>query len=105
MFDASSRYATVPDLVDTDDAGRRIVYKARRFSPQPGQMLIQGEVTVQQGDRPDLVAARCLGQSELYWRVADANGTLDPFTLTAIPGRKLRVPRPQMVAPVPKMED
>ena len=35
-----------------------------------------------QGDRLDLLAARLLGDAELWWRIADANPELDPEELT-----------------------
>jgi nucleoid-associated protein YgaU len=55
------------------------------------------EVTVNQGDRLDLIAARALGDPELFWRICDANNAMDPLELTAEPGRRLRVAIPQSV--------
>ena len=37
---------------------------------------------VVEGDRRDLLAARHLGDPELWWRLADANGVVDPRELT-----------------------
>jgi hypothetical protein len=52
-------------------------------------------VTVTQGDRLDLIAARTIGDPEQFWRVCNANNALDPFDLPAGLGRVLRVPIPQ----------
>ena len=52
------------------------------------------EVTVVEGDRLDTIAARTLGDPEQYWRICDANIASNPPTLTAEPGRVLRVPVP-----------
>lgn len=96
MFDPTSRYAALPDRVWTTPDGRELVYKARRFLPrgETGSLLV--EVTVGLDDRLDRIAARTLGNGELFWRIADANRALDPFDLTHRPGRRLRVlaPRP-----------
>ena len=47
---------------------------------------------VMQGDRPDLIAWRLLGDATAFWRLADANQTLDPFELTDIPGQPVKIP-------------
>lgn len=101
MFTPSSRYFNLPDRLYTAPDGRQRLYKARRFLPQPMRLVAKSTVTVTAGDRPDLVAARSLGQSELFWRLADANGAMDPFELTAVPGRRLRVPAAQAEEALP----
>jgi len=40
-----------------------------------------GEHVVEQGERPDHVAARVLGDSEQFWRLCDANGSVVPDAL------------------------
>ena len=52
------------------------------------------EHTVTQGERPDLVAARYLGDPEQYWRLCDGNPVLHPRELTETPGRRIRVTLP-----------
>jgi hypothetical protein len=98
MIEPTSRYATLAQLTWVAPDGRTITYLARRIVPQPGSIPIQGGATVQQSDRNrlDLIAARTLQQSELFWRIADANGAMDPFDLTRTPGSVLRVPTPQV---------
>ncbi len=55
---------------------------------------------VREGDRRDLLAHAQLGDAALWWRMADAQGVLDPAELDRPAGRWLRVtlpadPRPQ----------
>jgi nucleoid-associated protein YgaU len=52
------------------------------------------EVTVTQGDRLDLITARTLGDPGQFWRICDANNTINPSDLIK-PGRILLVPVPQ----------
>lgn len=104
MFNSSSRYARLPNRLYTAPDGTQTVYKARRLLPQPLRVPARGTVEVKPGDRPDLVAARSLGQPELFWRLADANGATDPFTLTRLPGRRLRVPAAEAPALLPSQE-
>lgn len=95
MFDPTSRYQNLASLTVPGGEGREIVYKERRFLPQGQTLPLLVEVTVAQGDRLDLIAARTLGNAELFWRVCDANNAMNPASLTADPGRKLRVAIPQ----------
>ena len=101
MFTSTSRYAPIPDLEIVNDQGHVVTYKARRFLPQAGRLPSRGEAIVKQGDRLDLIAAQTLGQSLLFWRIADANDAMDPFELVERPNRRLRVPVPQIEGPLP----
>lgn len=95
MFEHTSRYYLIETLFwDTPD-GTRIAYKRRRFLPQPEKMKPLAEWPVEQGDRFDLIAARTLGDSQSFWRIADANRVMDPDVLTTEPGRRLVIPMPQ----------
>jgi hypothetical protein len=94
-FPPSSRYAdTATAVLETRDQ-RQIVYLRRRFVPPPERFSLLQEYTVVQGDRLDNLAARLIGDAELFWRLCDANGALRPCELTATPGRKLRVTLPE----------
>jgi hypothetical protein len=53
------------------------------------------EVTLTDGDRLDLIAARTLGASEQFWRICDGENAMNPFELESRPGRRLRVPIPR----------
>jgi len=95
MFETNSRYANLPVLTRTAAGGAPVVYVSRRFLPRAEDLPILAEVTVQSGDRPDLLAARTLGDPTAFWRVADANDAMDPGELVDQTGRALRVPLPQ----------
>jgi hypothetical protein len=95
MFDETSRYASLETAHLTTPDGRVIAYVRRRFLPQGDAMPLLVAVTVTQGDRLDLIAARALGDPEQYWRVCDANDAMNPAELTQELGRTLRVPVPQ----------
>lgn len=94
MFTRESRYAALPTATLTAPDGRVIAYVRRRFRPGTADVVAYAEETVAAGDRPDLVAARTLGDPEASWRLADANDVMRPTELTAEPGRTLRVPAP-----------
>ena len=88
--------ARAEDLVQRcDDAPRALVFE------------LLAEVTVQGGDRLDLIAARTLGSADAWWRIADANETLDPAALTSPPppaagGAAAPLPAPRLRIPVPR---
>ena len=95
MFKHTSRYYPIETAEYTTPDGRIIAYKRRRLLPHGEDLPLLVEVTVMQGDRLDLIAARTLGDPEVFWRICDANNSMDPLDLTAIPGRIIRVPLPQ----------
>jgi hypothetical protein len=95
MFDPSSRYYNLANAIYKGESGRRIAYKRRRFLPQGERMPLMLQVSVADGDRVDLIAARTIGAPEQFWRIADANNALNPFDLTAEIGAVLRVAQPQ----------
>jgi hypothetical protein len=96
MFEHTSRYHALETATYTTPDGRVIAYKQRRFLPQGKEMPLLVEVTVTEGDRLDIIAARTLGDPEQFWRVCDANDAMNPFDLTTEPGRVVRVPVPQV---------
>ncbi len=96
MFQANSRYATLKTKKMTAPDERQIAYVSRRLLPQGSQLPLLGEVSVVQGERLDLLAARTLGDPEQFWQIADANNAMNPDDLTAQLGRRLRIPLPQI---------
>ena len=102
MFEPTSRYYNLetrtyerPGGRDAQPGGRAVTYVRRRFLP-PGRTLPElAEVTVTEGDQLDRITARALGVPEAFWQVADANDAMHPADLTAVPGRRLRVPLPR----------
>jgi len=94
-FDEHSRYRDAGiGLFQPAPGEPLIAYVRRRFIAQRRDIPIVGEVTIQAGDRPDLLAARVLGEPLRYWQVADANAVSDAAELTDTPGARVRVPRP-----------
>lgn len=95
MFDHTSRYYHLEDKIHETPDGYQIAYKARRFLPQGKDLPLLDEATVRVEERLDLIAARSLGDSLLFWQICDANNAMDPFDLVAETGSVLRVPVPQ----------
>ncbi len=94
MFEPGSRYFNLETEVFAAPDGRELRYVTRRFLPPPSDAMPLAEVTVTDGDRPDLITARALGDAEQFWRVVDANGVMNPFDLTIEPGAVVRIPLP-----------
>lgn len=99
-FPAESRYHGVPLGEHVDRDGRRILYVRRRFLPPVAAQAQVAEHVVTSGDRIDTIAAAHFGNSELSWRICDANAAMRPSDLTETPGRRLRIALPAP-APVP----
>jgi hypothetical protein len=94
-FGPGSRYQSV-EIARYQPPGDSppIAYLLRRFIPQMRDIATAGEHVVHSGERPDLLAAQVFGDSELYWRIADANAATDPFELTDTIGLRVRIPEP-----------
>jgi hypothetical protein len=95
MFDPGSRYYQIQEATYKRPDGSEVRYVRRRFCPQGEALPLLVEVTVEDGDRFDLLTARSLGDPLQFWRVADANNALYPLDLMTDIGRVLRVPVPQ----------
>lgn len=94
-FDEASRYRHVPIALHPGAGGALPrPHLRRRFIAQRHDIAVAAELVVAAGDRPDLVAARTLGDSLAYWRIADANAVTDPFELTDTPGARIAIPLP-----------
>jgi hypothetical protein len=94
-FPPNSRYSAVQTATLETPDGQTIIYLRRRFVPSPDRFSLLQEVTVTQGDRIDTLAARLIGDPELFWQLADSNRAMQPEDLAATPGRKLRVTLPE----------
>jgi hypothetical protein len=91
MFFRGSRYELVATAsLETED-GRVIQYKRVRFIPHSEGTL---PVTVQQGDRLDLISWQVYRDPEQFWRLCDASDAMRPEDLTAVPGTRLKAPIP-----------
>lgn len=91
MFDPSSRYYNLETRVLAGPEGREIRYVTRRFLPSADAGTVFVEHTVTEGERLDYLAARHLGDAELFWQLADINNAMQAEELTAEIGRRLRV--------------
>jgi hypothetical protein len=91
LFGANSRYRGIETATLTSTDGSTISYVRRRFVPQPSQLAQLQQHTVIQGDRLDILAAKYLGDPQLFWRICDANGAMRPEDLTTTAGRVLRI--------------
>lgn len=94
-FPPNSRYHGVAIVTLEQNNQEPIAYLKRRFVPPPENFAVLQEHTVVQGDRLDNIAARYLGDPELYWRVCDANGAMRPAELTEAPGTRLAITLPE----------
>ncbi|NPD27109.1 hypothetical protein [Corallococcus exiguus] len=95
MLDPTSRYVNLETATLTLPDGRVAAYKRRRFIPAGNSLKVLAEVTVTEGDRLDLLTHRTLGDPEQYWRVCDANDTLNPFDLMREQGSVVRIAMPE----------
>lgn len=96
MFEPTSRYYGLETATLTLPDGRVVSYVRRRFLPQGERIPLLGLVTVEEGDRLDLIAGQTVGDPEQYWRICDANDALHPADLTARIGAVLRIPQPYL---------
>ncbi|MCZ6738790.1 MAG: hypothetical protein O7C01_03310 [Actinobacteria bacterium] len=90
-----SRYHTIKKAEFEFSDGREVTYRRRRFLPGADTMTTLTRVTVEGGDRLDLITAASLGDSEQFWRVCDANDVMDPNELEIV-GQRVRVPIPKV---------
>jgi hypothetical protein len=96
-FAADSRYHGLPTAQTTLPDGRTVVFVTRRFLPPPEHFALLRALTVREGERLDLLAARHVGLATQWWRMADANGAMLPEALVHAPGEKLRITLPEGV--------
>jgi hypothetical protein len=95
QFPPNSRYATIGTATYTTPDGRTIVYLRRRFVPPPDRFALLQEHTVTEGERLDNLTAQYFGDPEVFWRLCDANGAMQPDELTETVGRRLRITLPE----------
>lgn len=76
----NSRYVGLPTQTFGPD-GHHTVYLARRFVPQPDRFSVIQSHTMAPEERLDQVSTTTYGDPLLAWRLADANGALDPAEL------------------------
>jgi len=92
-YPPTSRYAAMGTATSSLPGQGEVVFLQRRWLPMGNQMTELERYQVGERDRLDLIAARRLGDSEQWWRVADANDALVPSELEE-PQRELRITLP-----------
>jgi hypothetical protein len=95
LFTSTSRYYGIDTETLTAADGTTIIYIKRRFLPSVDSFQLLQLYSVNQGDRLDNIAAQLLGDPELFWRIADANGAMRPEDLVDTVGRQLKITLPQ----------
>jgi len=95
LFIATSRYYGIDTETLTTADGKTIIYLKRRFVPSPAQFQLLQNHTVTQGERLDNIAAKFLGDPELFWRIADANAAMRPEDPVQTVGTQLKITLPQ----------
>jgi hypothetical protein len=95
LFTSTSRYYGMDTETLTTATGTTIIYVKRRFLPSTDSFQLLQLHAVVQGERLDNIAAKLLGDPELFWRIADANGAMRPEDLVAVVGRQLKITLPQ----------
>jgi hypothetical protein len=98
-FPPTSRYHGIPVVTLTLADGTAVPYLARRLLPPVEGFTILREHRVVEGERPDHVATRELGDPEAFWRLCDANGVVHPDELTDEVGEVVRIALPDGVPP------
>ncbi|MDQ1436896.1 MAG: hypothetical protein QOK43_525 [Acidimicrobiaceae bacterium] len=97
-FGPGSRYQGLA-LATVEVGGRLVRYVTRRLVPQADRFAAVSTHDVGEGERPDTIAAACLGDPEQFWRLCDANNVMHPDELARV-GRKVRVTLPEGVPAV-----
>ncbi|MFI0445517.1 hypothetical protein [Actinomadura sp. 6N118] len=88
MYDPASRYAGLAMLTVTLPDGTTRVMSAPRAAPAGPTA---GPYDIGPGQRLDLLAGGLLGDTTLWWRIADANPSADAARLEE-PGGTIQLP-------------
>ena len=101
MFSITSRYYGIETAEFVNPAGQAVKYVRRRLLPAAEQFSLLQEHVVTGGERLDNIAARYLGDPEQFWRICDANNTINPEELTREIGTRIRITLPEGVPGAP----
>ena len=93
-FPPNSRYSGASIIQYLAPDGRLISYVARRVVPAPERFTPLARHRLDESVRIDLISERYYGDSELYWRICDANLVFWPPNATLPPRRELVIPLP-----------
>ena len=103
LFPPTSRYHNIETTTYKTADGNEIVHLKRRFVPAPERFTLLQEHLVAEGDRLDNITAQYLGDPLQFWRVCDANNTMNPSELTIRIGRRLRITLPEGIPEMPNV--
>lgn len=92
MISQTSRYGRTGTAVFVTPGGTEINYLRRRFLPDPAQYTVLTLHSVSEGERPDIISARYLGDPEMFWQICDSNGVMRADELTKAAGNILKIP-------------
>jgi hypothetical protein len=99
-YPPDSRYAQTDNTTKTLTDGRTVTYLRRRFIPDTSDLPTLAFHDMSAVDRLDNLAGTYYGDSQLWWRVADANAVSDPDELL-VAGRRVRITSSQASPGVP----
>jgi len=94
-FPANSRYAGSETAEWTRADGQSVRYVKRRFIPPAENFATLQEHRLVEHDRLDNIASQYFSDPQLYWRICDANGAMNPADMTAQTGQRLRITLPE----------
>lgn len=95
LFTPTSRYSGSETAEWTKVNGQKVLFVKRRFIPKPENFATLQEHLIEENDRVDNLAAHYFSDPQLYWRLCDANGAMNPDDLTAASGRSIRITLPE----------
>jgi hypothetical protein len=93
-YPPDSRYAQTQTITKTLQDGRTVTYLRRRFIPDTAALPTLAWYDMGAIDRLDTLAATYYGDSQVWWRIADANAVSDPDELL-VAGRRVRITQAQ----------
>jgi len=79
-------------ITSYQDGPDKIQYLQRRFLPKAREIGTLGETRVGDGERLDQLATRLLDNPLLFWKVADSNEAMNPFSLEE--ETTVKIPKP-----------
>lgn len=92
----TGRYTASKTETYVSPNGVAVTYLQPRMVPSAPRATATTNVAQGEIHRLDLIAHRTLGNPLLAWRIADANGAMDPFELCGTPGATIDVPGPSL---------
>ena len=98
LFSTNSRYAGSETAEWKQANGKDVVYVKRRLIPKQENFATLQLHILQENDRLDNLSAQYFSDAQLYWRLCDANGAMNPDAVTKTPGSTLRITLPEGIA-------